>query len=136
VNRRRFLKYAGAGAAVVGGSVLGLDYLAGLRSPHTVSRTASMSSVSSATIVPPTVTSVATSAITTTRTSTTETGSVLVWESDFSDGTLDGFKQNASIDLSVGCPNISLAQSDVANYIVDDKSVASTQFSEMEHGWG
>jgi hypothetical protein len=132
LNRRRFLKYAGATAAIAGGSALGLDYIARPRVPPVVSQTASGYSssafpITSVTKVP---TTTATS-LATTRTSTTETGPVIVWEPDFRDGTLDGFRP-ATLDGSVGCSDFPNKPSDVLASVVDDSSAPSGSGKSLE----
>jgi hypothetical protein len=119
LNRRRFLKYAGATAAVVGSTALGLDYMAGLRSPSTLSQTASMSSASSALPIT-SVSTVPTTTLATTQTSTTETGPVLVWESQFGKGDLSGF--GLGVDASVGCEGFPPQLPDIDRRIADDST--------------
>jgi len=54
LNRRRFLKYAGASAAVVGASAIGLEYLVGPRMGN-VNQTATTGTTSSLDRTPPTI---------------------------------------------------------------------------------
>jgi hypothetical protein len=132
LNRRRFLKYAGATAAIAGGSVLGLDYIARPRVPPVVSQTASGYSssalpITSVTKVP---TTTATS-LATTRTSTTETGPVLVWQSDFANGTLDGF-EGVDIDPAVRCDEFPPERADVEAAVVDDATAPTGMMKALE----
>jgi len=64
LNRRRFLKYAGATAAVIGGSALGLDYLLRPTLPTEHMLTSSTEAISTTSLL-------STSSVTTTETSTT-----------------------------------------------------------------
>ncbi len=78
-----FLKYAGASAAVVGASALGLDYLL---APTLIPRNQS-TSVSSLQRVEFSTTARSTTAFT--QSSASSTGPELVWESDFANGVND-----------------------------------------------
>jgi hypothetical protein len=121
VNRRRFLKYAGATVAVAGASALGLEYLA--RSPFT-------------TLVSSTTTNSILQLETTQRTtlgtvSTTQTGPGIVWESDFGNGTLDGF-EGVDIDPAVRCDKFPPERSDVDIAVVDDASAPTKLMKALE----
>jgi hypothetical protein len=67
----------------------------------------------------------------TTQASTTGTGPVLVWESDFADGTLDGFRP-ATIDASIGCDKYPNEPSDVLAGVLDDQSAPSGRGKALE----
>jgi hypothetical protein len=127
-TRRRFLKYAGSAAAVVGATALGFDYV--LKSQFSVSNrmTSTLNATSSTTISSLTEVETRQSA---TQTSITQTGPVLVWESDFRDGTLDGFEQ-AVLDRSVGCSDFPIQPSDVLARIVDDSNAPSGHNKALE----
>jgi hypothetical protein len=129
MDRRRFLKYAAGTGVAVGASALGLDYL---RYPfQQTNQVISSSSVAKST----TSSSQVASAVTETQSSTaastsaSTTGPLLVWESNFKDGTLDGFS-SGNVDLSVGCENNPPQKEDVLAYVVPDNSApAGTGYS-------
>lgn len=108
MNRRRFLKYAGATAAVVGASGL-----AGYEFDRWQTALAQPSI--------PTVTETQTLHGSTTETVTASLRNpVVVWEANFAPGDFQGFKQG--VDASVGCPTIPASSEDTRLDIVRDEA--------------
>jgi hypothetical protein len=118
LNRRRFLKYAGATAGVVGGSVIGLDViLSNTNAPSVETTTSQRATATPTTSTSPT--SVASSSITIAPPSS-GAGYGNVWESQFGVGDLSGF--DLGVDAGVGCNNFPPQISDIDRRIVDDST--------------
>jgi hypothetical protein len=112
LNRRRFLKYAGATAAVVGASALGLDDLVTRQQFISTARSTASLSFSSSTS--------ASSERLISTASFTANGFGNVWESHFGSGNLSDF--DLGVDASVGCKNFAPEISDIDRRIAGDST--------------
>jgi len=112
MDRRRFLNYAGATAAVVGASAFGV-YCSTTRQQF-AGTSKSTISVSASTLTS------AYSGSSMTNESTSEIGFGNVWESDFGNGDFSDF--NLGVDASVGCKNVPPQISDIDRRIADDST--------------
>jgi len=105
VNRRWFLKYAGATATAVGASALGLDFLlTSSSSPYQITKNV-RSTITETKLATQTITA---SAINSAR----------LWEANFAPGDFQSFKQG--VDASVGCPTIPASSEDTKLDLVMD----------------